>query len=239
MTLIHINRQQEGAAPGYDAPIPVPQQHGVRDSTMALWEVSRLAQRCAGEKIRNLECLVRYGTTVWSRKRKTQVDIPKMVDDWKAVVVTLCTAHGKDAVDAAEYRMDELLAPMLTAPVAQLREFYDGLSKALRSDDAVPFFVWSMFNAWGEVIVRPSKDDEKIIRLRRKLAREVAVMVEKDIQPDITAAVVGALMWRDPETLETIKADLEAGAKPRLRGKESCLFLVTRPRGGGEHQVML
>jgi hypothetical protein len=239
-----ICSQPEGNAPGYDAPIPETKprpESNVREHILSMWSIAQFAKSFPSyfRQLRSLELLVSYGTTVWSRKRKVRVDVPKMVENWKSVIVTLCTAHDKAEIDKAEYQMDDLLTPMLTAPVAQLREFYAELSETLKADKRVPFFIWSMFDAYGKAIIEPAPDTTKIQRLRRKIAGEIAEMAEPYIIPDISKAVMGALMWRDPETLKEIKGDLEAGAKPRLRGKESCLFLVTKARGGREHQVML
>ncbi len=242
MVLLHVNRQDDQSAPGYSTPIPKPVTafKDTRDAVMGLWDLAELSKRIGRfRRVRNMAFLVEYGVKIWSRKRKTPMDVPKMIEDWRSVIVILCTAHDKKEIDKAEYRMDELLSPLLIAPVAELRSFYDGLSSVLEKDPKVPFFIWSIFSAWGEVVVKPSLEKTKIKRLRRKLASDIAQMVDDDIKPDITKAIAGALMWRDPETLKEIKADLKAGAKPRLRGRESCLFLVTKRADGTEHQVML
>lgn len=240
--LLHVNHQDEQNAPGYSAPVskPVTKLKDTRNVVMALWDIAELSKRIGRfRQIHNMAFLVRYGVQVWSRKRKIPMDVPKMIENWRSVIVILCTAHDKDEIDKAEYKMDELLSPLLIAPVAELRAFYDGLSSVLESDPKVPFFIWSIFSAWGKVVVKPSLGKTKIRRLRRKLANEIAQMVDDDVKPDITKAIAGALMWRDPETLKEIKADLKAGAKPKLRGRESCLFLVTQRKDGTEHQIML
>lgn len=191
----------------------------------------------------HIDPLLRYGTTgtTWSRKPRIPMDVKKAIADWTAVVVVLATAHNKDEVDKAEFRMDELLTPLLSAPIAELREFYSGLTEALRVDARVPFFLWSTFNGWGKIIIDKCESKPELKRLRKKLANEIAEMVDEDVRPDIVTAISGALQWRDPESLTAIKADLEAGAKPRLKGRESCLFLTTKRRGRNqpEHVVML
>ena len=240
--VLHVNRQDDQNAPGYSTPVPKPvtTHKDTRDAVIGLWDLTELSKRIGRfHRIRDMASLVEYGLKIWSRKRKIPMNVPKMIEDWRSVIVILCTAHDKGEIDKAEYQMDELLSPLLIAPVAELRAFYDGLSSALESDPKVPFFIWSIFSAWGEVVVKPSLGKTKIKRLRRKLANDIAQMVDDDIKPDITKAVAGALMWRDPETLKEIKADLDAGAKPKLRGRESCLFLVTMREDGTEHQVML
>lgn len=225
-------------------PKPEPNEMAIRDAVLGLWGVTRFCQtfpKCFS-KIRSLELLTHYAIEVPTRRKRVPMDVPYMVEQWRAVIVTLCTAHDKEAIDKAEYRMDELLTPILTAPVAQLREFYTGITDALKADKQVPFFIWSMFKTWGRIVVDKCEDRADVRKLRRKLASEIAEMVEPDIQPDITAALVGALMWRDPKDLEEIKGDLKAGARPSLRGRESCLFLVTtkgRGKKATEHTVML
>lgn len=228
-------------------PTPEPKLHAesIRDALLSMWSVYRMATSLPRwiHQIKNLEILCYYAIEVPSTKRRTSMDVPKMVADWKAVIVTLCTAHSKDDIDKAEFRMDELLTPILSAPVKELREFYAGLRDALKEDERVPFFIWSMFNAWGKIIAEKAPDDETRRTLRKKLAGEIAEMVEDEVRGDVVEAITGALMWRDPPTLRAIKDDLQAGAKPRLRGRESCLFLTTERGRGKErrelHTVML
>ena len=153
------------------------------------------------------------------------MDVPQMVSRWVATVVVLSTANDKAALDHAEYGLDELMAPLLTAPVAQLRQFYTELLTALHADPRVPIFIWAMFDAWGEITVTQAPD-QGIRTLKTQLAQEIAELVEKDVQPDIMSAIAGALQWRDPATLEKVRDAVKSGDKPRLRGKESCLFLT-------------
>ena len=49
--------------------------------------------------------------------------------------------------------------------------------------------------------------------------------MEQIPREDWVNSMIGALQWRNPEKLEEIDAKLEAGHKPRVRGKESCLFM--------------
>lgn len=218
-----------------------------------MWSIADLAKQMAltGIKIdraklnslRGVKALLEYGCYYQNPrgKGKIAVNIPKMIESWKEWIVTFSTAHSKADVDEAEFEIDEILAPLLTAPVRQLRQFYKGLTQALKDDKRVPLFVWSMFSAYGEAIIEGAADDEAIIRLKKKLASEIAEMVEKDVRPDLQKALVGALMWRPSEDLQAIKADLEAGAKPHIKGRQSCLFLTTKRRGRNqkENTVML
>lgn len=213
----------------------------LRDEALGLWGMTQLAKKLRPfRKIRDAETLLYYGCEVSSGRKKTPVDVTKMIADWKATIVMLCTAHEKDDIDKAEFRMDELLKPLLTAPIAQIREFYAGLLKALKDDPTVPFFIWSLFNSWGEMVLQKADDKSPPRHLKKKLAGEVAELaLTKQTRRDFIDAMVGALMWRSPETLKEIKAELEAGAKPRVKGRESCLFLVTERKGYPERTVML
>lgn len=219
-------------------PLPEEEQvekpESLRSVLLGLWSVYQMATTWHKwiRKTKDLEVLLYYGIEVYTRSRRTPMDVPKMVDNWKDVFVTLCTAHDKDEIDKAEYKMDELLTPILSAPVAQLREFYVGLRDALKADVRVPFFVWSIFRAWGLVVAEKATDEPTRKHLRKQLATEIAEMVDDKVRGDLVEALVGALMWRDPPTLKKIKEDLNTGAKPRLRGRESCLFLVTERKKG-------
>lgn len=106
-------------------------------------------------------------------------------------------------------------------------------SKPSKRTPRVPFVVWRIFESYGNAIVKTAQDQD-ILTLKTALATEIAVLVEQDVQPDILTAIIGALQWRSPEVLEEIKAEVKRGRKPRLEGKESCLFLVV-----GNHEVML
>lgn len=175
-----------------------------------------------------------YGRTARGAK---PVEVDTMVEKWMDVVVKLGTAHDKDEFDSTEAKLDTILMPMLKCPIKQLREFYHKLVAAMKKDPKVPMLIWSMFEAWGKIVVDKASD-EGVKRLKTKLAREIADLVEPDIQPQIGEAIVRALRWRSGEQLEAVKTQLKAGHKPRLRGRESCLFLAV---GRGKHkaEVML
>jgi hypothetical protein len=210
----------------------------VRQAVLNLWTAAQLSKTVPKgfRKLKDAAVLLSYGCKICCRRRRVPVDVPAAIESWKAVIVLLCTAHGKDELDAAEFRLDELLTPMLTAPVAQLREFYAGLLAALERDPRVPFFVWSMFRVWGEAVVDQAEPSASVTRLRRKLAGEIAAMVDEEVKPDLATAIRNALMWRPPEALKEMKASLEAGAKPKLKGRESCLFLTTSTGRGRSYR---
>lgn len=159
------------------------------------------------------------------RGRKPLVNVQAMVDAWVPIVRGLSTAHEKAAVDRCEFDMETHLLPMLAAPVKQLREFYAALVVALKADPTIPFFVWAMFQSWGDVILKHAPDGE-VRELKTALATEIANLVEADVRPDVPKAIAAALQWRSPETLEKIRDHVKhGGQKAKLTGKESCLFL--------------
>lgn len=163
--------------------------------------------------------------------------VDELVEQWIEAVVGMCLAHDKDEYDANDAKADELLGPLLAAPVKQVREFYHKLAARMRSDKRVPMLVWMGFEAWGETMVKDAPD-EGVKRLKNKLAAEIAELVEEPIRDQIPKAIERALRWRDPETLQAVKETLESGVKPKLRGRESCLFLEAG-RGKNKVSVML
>lgn len=174
----------------------------------------------------------------WSTKRRTPVKIEALIDQWIEAIVGMSTAHDKDAYDAHDAKADELLGPLLAAPVKQIREFYHKLSERMQADKRVPMLVWMGFEAWGEIMIK-NAPDEGVKQLKNKLAAEIAELVEEPIRDQIPNAIQRALRWRDPETLKRVKETLESGVKPKLVGRESCLFLEMKPRGKKKVSVML
>jgi hypothetical protein len=179
-----------------------------------------------------------YAVEYPSRRRRTPVDVEAMVEKWLPIIRGLSTAHDKATVDQCEFDSEEHLLPLTSAPVNQLREFYAKLCDRLEADPTIPFFIWRAFRTWGDVILKKLPDGE-VKKLRGDLAKKVANLVEQQIRPDLNDALVGALQWRDPETLTKIAAVVEGGAKPRMRGRESCLFLEVQEPSGVTHTVML
>jgi len=221
---------------------------GVRDAVMSIWGTVNMALALQDSSLRDsrngrwtyktLRSWVRYGTEVWSRKRKIPMDIEKLVVARVPIVRGLSTAHSKDEIDRCEFEAETHLAPLLTAPVKQLREFYAQLCTALRTDPTIPMFVWTAFDAWHEAVVKVAPD-EHVRELKTALATEVAELVEKDVMPDIKEALIGALKWRGAEALTEVRDAVKSGAKPRVRGRESCLFLQVPRNDGTLVSVML
>jgi hypothetical protein len=160
-----------------------------------------------------------------TRRKRATMDVPKMIDAWVPLIKQLAVAHDVDEKDAASSALDEHLAPILAAPVSQIREFYRGLVERLKADHAVPWAVWRLFETWGEnVLDKITKEEE--LGLKTELAQKIAKRsIEQIPLEDWVASMVGALQWRSPEKLKEIEAKLDEGHKPRVRGKESCLFL--------------
>ena len=161
-----------------------------------------------------------------------------LVQAWIPIIRGLSTAHDKASVDRCEFEMETHLRPLLTAPVKQIRAFYADLVAALKADSTIPFFVWAMFQSWGDVILKRAGDDA-VKELKIELAREIAELVEKDVAPDVPKAIAAALQWRGTETLTKVRDAVKNGAKPRLVGRESCLFLQVALPDGREETVML
>jgi hypothetical protein len=179
-------------------------------------------------------------TQVARCRRAKSVDVESMVEKWREFVVGIALAHDKEEIDKWEAAIDPLLTPMLACPVKELREFYRLLTKTLKADARVPMFLWRMFELWGGEVIETA-EDKGIKRLQAKLAREIATLVEADpeTRPQFTDAMIGALKWRDTGQLEKVKESLEAGAKPKLVGKQSCLFLVVKDGRKEVASVML
>lgn len=155
------------------------------------------------------------------------MDVEAMVAKWVEVVVGLAVAHDKDEADRCEARVDEILSPILTAPVVQLREFGPKLLAALKADRRVPFLVWRAYEVWIEQL--KEAPDEDVKALKTDLAREIVEMVEDDAKRQLPDAMILALQWRSPSALERVRevvaAEKAAGRGVRLQGRESCLFL--------------
>lgn len=214
------------------------EKRGVRSAVMASLNIGEFIPKGPQRRAADLGWLLRYCLDGhWSTKRRTPVKVDELVGQWIEAVVGMSLAHDKDTYDAHDAKADELLGPLLAAPVKQVREFYTKLLESMKSDARVPMLVWMGFEAWGEVMVKDAPD-EGVKRLKNKLATEIAELVEEPIRDQIPNAIKRALRWRDPETLQAVKKTLESGVKPMLRGRQSCLFLEAG-RGKKKVSVML
>lgn len=206
-----------------------------RDALIALPQLAeRYLMRKLGRWGTNLGVLLAYGTTSYSRGRtKTPMDTDKHAALWKDNIARLCMSHSKEGRDRADFESDQLIGPLLTAPVAQLREFATKLASGLETDERIPWIIWSTFQNYIKDILK--REDKGVIELKTEMARQIAEMAESGIgREDWITAMANALQWRSPKALEEVKANLEKGAKPKLTGRESCLFLEV-----GEAMVML
>lgn len=222
---------------GYEEPR---KRAGIRTAVMASLNIGEFHPRGPRTRLRNLGWLLRYGMQygmTHGKKVRQIVNVNALVDQWIEAIVGMCLAHDKDTYDAHDAKADELLGPLLTAPVKQVREFYHQLAEKMKADKRVPMLVWMAFEAWGAVMVKDAPD-EGVKRLKNKLAQEISDLVEEDAKEQLPKAIQRALRWRDPETLKDIKEKIEGGAKPKLRGRESCLFLEAG-RGKKKVSVML
>lgn len=215
-----------------------PEAKGLRDWLLRMPEllvsVPYALPRWKIGKVRGYAALLGYGCSHPVRgKRRTPVDVEAQVIRWKQVIIDLALAHNADRVDAADFALDDILEPILAAPVAQLRQFYRRLTEELKADERVPFIVWRTFEQWATGVLDPAPD-QGVLELKDQLAQYIAAAVEKDVQPDLMQAMADALKWRPEGTLQGIKQALDEGGQPRVRGRQSCLFLEV-----GEYKVML
>ena len=155
------------------------------------------------------------------------MDVDELVKRWHETIVGLAMAHDKDGVDRYESAVEECLSPILTAPVKQLREFGPKLLKSLKADTSVPYLIWRAYEVWIDQMDKAT--DEDIVTLKKDLAADIVKMVEEDAKAQLPDAMVRALMWRSPDTLEKVKEvvteEKAAGRSVRIKGRESCLFL--------------
>jgi hypothetical protein len=207
---------------------------GIRTALLCSYDIPRaffqVIPRWPVKQLDKLGCLIYYATELGhnGRRKRTAMDVDKVVERWRKAVVGLVTAHDKDEADRQEAAIEDCLTPILSAPIKQVREFYPKLLKALKDDPAVPFLVWRSYEIWVDMIVAKCSDEE-IKELKTDLANEIVALVEGDVRDQLPQAMVRALQWRSADKLEEVKqAVIESkarGEKTRLKGRESCLFL--------------
>ena len=215
---------------------------GIRSELISSYEIPRMfyknVRHSAARELGQLGCLVWYGMKcgIMGRTKRTKMDVDALVSRWSTVITMLATAHDKDTADRYEAAIEECLAPILTAPIAQVREFYPKLLQSLKENPSVPFLVWRSFEIWVDQILSKAPD-EAVKQLKTELAKEISDLVEQEVKDQIPEALIRALQWRSPDTLQEVKdavvEEKAAGRKPRLRGRESCLFLEV---GGTEDE---
>lgn len=237
-----VNETQGVASRRKPKPKAVP---GIRTQLLALYDVPQAFWKALQAKklVKDIAPCLAYARIRprSSRFERIPMNVDLMVQKWMKVVPALALGHTKDDVDRAEAEVEELLTPLLDAPVKQLREFVPKLIAAMKADPQVPFFIWRAFEVWTDNLVKAP--DEKVKVLKKQLASEIVDLVEEDVRPDLREAMIRALMWRDPEVLEETKAAAitakAKGQRARAVGRESCLFLQIPTQRGRHTEVML
>lgn len=185
-----------------------------------------------GRRVRDLGLLVVYSHEVsmdghhGGRKRVPIADIDAFVDQWANAIVQLSTSHSHQGYTEGDQQSDDLLGPMLRAPIADIRQWATKLAERLENDERVPFLIWSGFRRAIEPLILATPAGAAL-ELKTTLAREVAELAEAQLSSaELVGAIAGALQWRPPKELENVKAALKTGTqRPRLKGGQSCLFL--------------
>ncbi len=228
--------EAEASAPGYDVPDELLQKAigrmSAREWCLGGLEVPINLTFSMGtvKAVTTAAYLIRYGHDMcrmtW-RGVKRLDDVDGLANAWVESLVTMSTAHDHDDRSRMDEVSDQLMTPLLSTPIAQVREFARLVSSKLEADPRVPFLVWSSFKHVLEPLVLKGPDGEAL-ELHNLLALEVANLVVPRLEPaELVKAMAGALQWRTPETLRQVKTALteQPTAKPELRGRLSCLFL--------------
>ena len=214
----------------------------LRNAVLSAWDVGTFYAKVQGgllNRLNVMQALVSYGlTTGRMARRVTPVRVENLVEKWHKAIVGMCTAHSKDDYDAADFQSDELMTPLLTAPIRQVRQFWVKLQRSLHEDKQVPFFVWVSFEAWGKTMVKAAEDDETCLRLKNKLAKEIADMVGVDVKDQVPKAIERAMRWRRCRDSDRGENGSRRRRKPKMVGRQSCLFLEVG-KGDKLRRVML
>jgi hypothetical protein len=170
----------------------------------------------------------------------TPEELTELAGRWHEALLVMATSHDPEAVTRMDETTEDLLRPLLTMPIEQVRSFTRDVSARLKADTRIPYLVWSHFHKLIEPMVLKGPDGKEV-ELAQVLAWEVAELALPKIEPEEWVAAIGdALQWRKPATLKRVKKALEApDAKPRLRGRESCLFLELDVEDGEPIMVVL
>lgn len=202
-----------------------------REMPLLLWSLTRFATDLhsrrmwprEGEKYTALDkfrVYLMYACEYPSRRKRNPMNVEEMVERWVPIVRGLSVGHDKAEIDRCEFEMERHIMPMLAAPVKQLREFYSALTVTLKNDPAIPMFVWTMFESWGEAILKKAPDGE-VVELKKGLALRIADMVEKDVHADLKEALIGALTGSTRSGILRRARSEERGRSSFLRGERS------------------
>jgi hypothetical protein len=224
-------------------------EEGLRTALINSYEIPRvfytqMKPRSAVTQARTLGLMIWYGCNrnKMGHSRRLLMDVDALVEKWCKVLVGLAVAHDKDEADQYEAAIEDMLTPILAAPIKQVRQFYPKLLAALKADPKVPFLVWRAYEVWVDQVISKAKDED-IKELKTALAAEITEMVEGDIKDQIPEAMIRALQWRSAEQLEQVKEvvtrEKKAGRGVRLKGKESCLFMYAGVDETGQPEVCI
>jgi hypothetical protein len=208
---------------------------GIRTAIISSYDMPKFFYRDdkhgAACKLALLGSIIWYGVEIRKgrcNKRRVVMNVDEVVANWERVVVGLAIAHDKDSADKYEAEIDKCLAPILSAPIKQIREFYPKLLEKLKNNPSVPFLVWRSYEVWVDQIFSKATDED-VLNLKTELAQEISDLVEQDVKDQIPEQLFRALQWRSAEKLQEVKEEAikvkQAGGKARLKGRESCLFL--------------
>lgn len=182
----------------------------------------------------SIACFLWYACKHPSRKKRISMNVDKMVELWAELIPKFSLGHDKNELDQAEGLLDDSFAPFLIAPIKELREFFGKLVERLKNDPKIPYIVWRTYEQWYEMVIKSAKDQE-IKVLKEDLAKKIVALVDperQEVKQDIRDAMVDALMWRSEKQLENVKTALESGSgKPRVKGRQSCLYLQVHAEG--------
>lgn len=214
---------------------------GIRRWMIGLPEIGNSGRNIIEKRLGKLFIPLCYGMKHSARTRRKPVNVDEHVEKWFTAIRGLVLSHTREELQKHDFGLDEILRPMLRAPLKQLKELYAKLLQKMKEDPEIPYFVWTSLETYGESFLVGAPDDG-VVKLKAGLARQIARMVEADVEPQLSTAIVNALKWRDPENLEELRDVLktEQGKpaskrqKASLVGRQSCLFLKV-----GKKEIML
>lgn len=174
----------------------------------------------------------------FSRRKRvpmTKEEMTALVDKWHAGIRGVALAHDRESLDRSEWKSEDHMRPLFDAPRKQVREFYKLLVARLKADPSIPYWLWSAFDLHASLVGTVTKKEKPGLTLRDDVAQQIAQAVAPMILDQLPEALANSLRWRDKESLEKVNAAVKSGQHiPKLRGKESCLFLEV-----GEEVVMI
>ena len=204
-------------------------------------QYSLLYQALARRELSNWtsDAIVLLQWPIWSRTKRspmTKTEMSALVDQWHAGIRAAALAHDRESFDRAEWKSEDLMRQLFDAPIRQVREFYRLLVERLKADPSIPFWLWSTYEIHATAVKHAAKpEDRPGVRLRDDIAQQIAQAVAPMLLDQLPEALANSLRWRGDESLQRVKKAVDSGEHvPRLKGKESCLFLEV-----GDEVVMI